>query len=123
MSLVFTPISLGPQGLYGDEKTTYDMGASETRLFETRLEARVGSSIWSAGEFLLLMGKYELSKAQDAAVMGGGSLADGARILTERSRDPEVRKTFAEFIDPGSPCYEKITSDIFNCIPRSPSPS
>ena len=116
ISLVFTPISLGPQGLYGDEKTTYDMGASETRLFETRLEARVGSSIWSGGESLLLMGKYELSKAQYAAVMGGGSLADGARILTERSRDPEVKEVFAEFIDPGSPCYEKVTQGIFNYL-------
>ena len=116
ISLVFTPISLGPQGLYGDEKTTYKMGASESRLFETRLEVRVGSSISSGGESLLLMGKYDLSKAQYAAVMGSGSLADGVRILTERSRDPQVKEVFAEFLDPASPCHDKVTQGIFNVL-------
>ena len=92
MSLVFVSIPLGTQGLYGDEKSTYVMGSTTPRLFETNLEVRVGSSISRGGEARFLFGKYEVSQAQYIAVMGNGSLEAGAKILIERSHDPNAKK-------------------------------
>ena len=78
MALVFAPVPLGTTGLYGDEKTTFTMGSSEPRIFETPLEVRVGSSITdNRGQSQLFMGKYEVSKAQYAIVIGGGNLRQG----------------------------------------------
>ncbi|WP_161632281.1 SUMF1/EgtB/PvdO family nonheme iron enzyme [Aliihoeflea sp. 2WW] len=113
MTVAFTPIGLSTRGLYGDERTTYTMGARETQLFETPLEVRVGSSITlSTRETLLLMGKYELSKAQYVAVLGRGNMRRGIETLVSRTLEPRIKILFSDFLRPGDPCENKFTSEM-----------
>lgn len=113
LTLVFSPIPLGSKGLYGDERTTYKMGAREPRVFETTLEVRVGSSITrNGGETLLLIGKYEVTKAQYVAVMGKGNLRKGIEILYELSRDETLKELLVEYLKTGSSCENVVTSEI-----------
>ncbi|MCY4463669.1 MAG: pre-peptidase C-terminal domain-containing protein [Albidovulum sp.] len=114
MSLVFTPVPLGTEGLYGDERSTYIMGSRTPRLFETNLEVRVGSSIAGGGEARFLFGKYEVSKAQFVSVMGRGNLELGAKILSERTRDPRGRQTLESFI--GGPCEGTLTREVYDYL-------
>ena len=116
MALVFVPVPLGTTGLYGDEKTTFTMGFSKPRVFETQLEVRVGSSITdNRGQTRLLMGKYEVSKAQYSIVMGGGSLPRGVAVLRERTRDTRVQKTLDEYLDGGA-CENQITGELHRIL-------
>ena len=114
MALVFAPIPLGTQGLYGDEKSTYVMGSTKPELFETNLEVRVGSSISFGGEARFLFGKYEISKAQYAAVMGNGVLDAGAKVLAEKSRDPKAHRILSDFIT--GKCKGVLTQEIFDFL-------
>ena len=114
MSLVFVPVPLGTEGLYGDERSTYIMGSSTPRLFETNLEVRVGSSIAGAGKARFLFGKYEVSKAQFVSVMGRGNLEIGAKILSERTRDPRARLTLNSFIS--GPCEGTLTREVYDYL-------
>ena len=110
LSLVFSPVPLGAKGLYGDEKSTYEMGSSKAKLFETKLLVRVGSSISNRrGEAMLLFGKYELTKAQYAVVMGAGNLKRGLEVLRKRSRDERTHQALDAYLDRSAPCYRKIT--------------
>ncbi len=114
MSLVFVPIPLGTQGLYGDEKSTYVMGSKTSRIFETKLEVRVGSSISNRGKTQFLFGKYEVSKAQYVVVMGNGILEKGAEILAERSKDPKARNILSNFIS--GKCKGVLTRDVYDFL-------
>ena len=111
MSMVFVPVSLGTQGLYGDEKTTYVMGSSKPRLFETSLEVRVGSSISGRSGARILFGKYEVSKAQYAAVMGNGSLRRGLVALLKRTRDSNAKATLSDYVNRGK-CRGVMTREL-----------
>src|SRR5690606_32221195 len=107
----------GSQGLYGGEKTTYTMGAREPQLFETHFEARVGSSISGRNsEATLLVGKYEVTKAQYVVVMGAGVLEAGIAVLTQKSRDPRVRELLQDYMDPKSPCHRVLTRNIVQLL-------
>ena len=114
MSLVFVAIPLGTEGLYGDETSTYLMGSSTPRLPPPPPAARVGSSISTRGEARLLFGKYEVTKAQYVAVMGKGILAQGARILLERTRDPRARHILAPFIS--GPCRGVLSQEVYEYL-------
>ena len=117
LSLVFAPVPLGTKGLYGDEKSTYEMGSSDKRMFETTLLVRVGSSISDQnGQAMLLVGKYELTKAQYAAVMGAGDLRQGLKVLSERSKEERTQKVLYSFLDPSEPCHRKITLELHRLL-------
>ena len=117
LSLVFLPVPLGATGLYGDERTTYTMGASQPTIFETKLDVRVGSSIADKrGQAVMLIGKYELTKAQYAAVMGQGSLRDGLQILRQKSRDSRVQWDLDQYLEEHSPCHNTITSSLHRVL-------
>lgn len=113
MSLVFTVVQLGSGQVWGNEKSTYKMGSSELRVFETPLQVRVGSSIFDRSrQSVLMIGKYELSKAQYAAILGNGRLEDGVEALFERSGDPRVKEVLADYVQTGGTCHRVLTRNI-----------
>ena len=117
LSLVFVPVPLGTTGLYGDEKTTYTMGASQPTMFETPLEVRVGSSILDLrGQSRLLVGKYEVTKAQYAAVMGRGDLLKGLMILRQRTKETRVHRELDKYLDDRSACRGKMTDSLHRML-------
>ena len=110
MSLVFVQVPLGTTGLYGDERTTYTMGASQPTIYETPLEVRVGSSITDTrGQSVMLFGKYEVTKAQYAAVMAPGDLRAGLQILQTSTKSTRDQREIQHYLDEQSPCHEIIT--------------
>ncbi len=117
LSLVFVPVPLGTTGLYGDERTTYTMGASQPTIYETPLEVRVGSSIADRrGQSRLLMGKYEVTKAQYAAVMARGNLQEGLQILRQRTKETRVHLELDRYLDRSSTCYDKMTASLHRLL-------
>ncbi len=117
LSLVFVPVPLGTTGLYGDERTTFTMGAAQSKIYETPLEARVGSSITDrSGQTRLLIGKYEVTLAQYAAVMGRGDLPEGLRVLRQRSKATRVHRELDRYLEKGSPCQGKITDRLHRML-------
>jgi len=114
LSLVFNPISLRTSNLYGDDATTtYTMGSSERRVFETNLRVRVGSPIQDArGEGVLLIGKYEVTKGQYAAVMGSGDLRRGLSILRDKTIETRTDDLLDEYLNPRSKCFGKVTREL-----------
>ncbi|QFR33587.1 SUMF1/EgtB/PvdO family nonheme iron enzyme [Ancylobacter sp. TS-1] len=116
MPLIFTRVDLGKAGLYGDEKTTYKMGADK-KVFETPLDVRVASPIIdAAGNSVLLIGKYELSKAQYVYIMGGGQLGRGVEALASRTKDERVLGVLLDYVAPESKCKGVLTKPIADLL-------
>ena len=117
LSLAFVPVPLGTTGLYGDERTTYTMGASQPTIYETPLDVRVGSSISDRqGQTRLLIGKYEVTKAQYAAVMGKGDLRAGLRELRRRTKETRVHRELDRYLNEGSPCRGTFTAGLHRML-------
>lgn len=117
LSLVFVPVPLGTTGLYGDEKTTFTMGASKPTIYETPLEVRVGSSISDrSGETRLLIGKYEITKAQYAVVVGNGNLLRGLKVLRERTKETRIHRELDQYLNEGSSCHATITAKLHRVL-------
>lgn len=117
ISLVFVPVPLGTTGLYGDERTTYTMGSTEPTIYETPLEVRVGSSITDRrGQTRMLIGKYEVTKAQYAMIMANGDLAAGLRILRNRTKATRVHTTIDPYLEEGSSCEGKMTGRLHRML-------
>lgn len=113
LPFVFTRVGLGASDLYGDEKTTYKMGASKTVVFETPLAVRVGSPISDrqVGS-ALYVGKYELTKAQYAYILGGGQLRRGLEAVAARTKEQRVLDLIAGYTDPKGACQGRLTKPI-----------
>ncbi len=108
--IVFRPIKLAKGNIFsGGERSIYTMGSADEVLFETPLKVRIASSIKSgdSGRMQLLMGKYEISKAQYAIIMGQGSLKDGLALLHSHSQDPDLGAVLSDYFE--GPCKGVVT--------------
>ena len=101
-SIIFHPVDMATDNMFdAGEQSIYEMGSSDNNMFETRLKVRIASSI-IAGQpkrMRLLIGKYEITKAQYALIIGGGSLKEGLRILFEHTADAKFRAELESFFE------------------------
>lgn len=112
LGLVFSRVVFRNRNLFSREKNTYKMGASYPQPFENILRARVTSALKAPeGRSQLLLGKYEISKAQYALIMGNGKLFDGLRILRETIRDPE-KDILDDALNRQSNCYRRLSRKL-----------
>lgn len=96
--IVLKTVPLSGESFFGDEKAEFRIGSKTPTLFETRFNVRIGSALLKEERSpFLLLGKYEISLAQYAAVMGDGDLAAGtaAYILASKANQVGDLRAFA----------------------------
>ncbi|WP_167434213.1 SUMF1/EgtB/PvdO family nonheme iron enzyme [Mesorhizobium helmanticense] len=95
-SLLFRPVEVrGPD--YWDIGRVVTLGNQSGGLFEDPYKVEVAGSFPSGTQagWTILLGKYEVTKGQYAAVMGNGDIVSGLKVLAQRSGDPLDKKLAA----------------------------
>lgn len=90
-TMVFHIVRVPGKRFWGDEQREALFGDAEgASTFESPQKIEIGGSFEAASgeEWTIYLGKYEVTKAQYAAVMGGGDLVKGLTMFGERSSDP-----------------------------------
>ncbi len=111
LEMVFRAIPVPGRSFWGDANRLVQMG-DETggNLFETPSKIEIGGSFRSpdGNDWLIYLGKYEVTRGQIAAVMGGGDINAGLEWLFKHSSEFDLAPaTDAENI-------EKIKQEIRN---------
>jgi hypothetical protein len=107
--LVFTAISYVERGLFPSRGATFAMGADYPEPFETRIKVRASSALQPENLTpRLVLGRYELSFAQYALIMGSGDLEAGLQHLMQQSGDPGLMPV-RHYFDPADPCQGKLS--------------
>ena len=89
MQLTFRKVSVSGNSLFGDEKAVFEAGAGNPTVFEPRMRVRAASALSDKDrQHFLLAGKYEVSVAQYAFVVGAGDIARGLRSASLAAGDP-----------------------------------
>ncbi len=116
LNMVFTPIEVLGTGHWGRKERIFTMGTEDSsRLFEPRTPVRIGGTVAGAGQkWILYVGKYEVSRAQYAAVAGNGDIAAGVADLIERTGN----KRIARRVGKGGPKAVKELAKPVNLLPR-----
>ena len=100
MADAWTPIRVPGQAFWGDTDRVKLLGDPEGKqVFETRKSVEVGGSFQAEDKshWLIYLGKYEVTRAQYALVMGDGNLNAGIHYLAERSTNgPELIRRLIE---------------------------
>lgn len=94
LEMVFRRIPVPGESFWGDSRRIVRLGDPQGGIFENARKTMVGGAFYDRedGRWYYLIGKYEVSKAQFAAVLGQGDLAAGIARLVELSGDPEDRE-------------------------------
>ncbi|MDS4032387.1 MAG: formylglycine-generating enzyme family protein [Candidatus Contendobacter sp.] len=94
LKLVFREVKVPGRAFWGDSRRIVQTGDPRGGPFQGQRKSMVGGAFLSAGsnDWNYYLGKYEVSKAQFAAVLGRGDLARGIQRLIELSGDPDDKK-------------------------------
>jgi formylglycine-generating enzyme required for sulfatase activity len=91
---VFRAVPLNTTTLYGD--VTFRMGSSREQLFEAPVDVRISSPISGEdGRRTLLIGKYEVTKAQYVYTVGAGDPSKGLELLAQATGETRVADAYA----------------------------
>ncbi|MEG3640976.1 formylglycine-generating enzyme family protein [Magnetococcus sp. PR-3] len=92
LSMVFRKVTVPGQAFWGDHRRIVQVGDPQGGLFAAPRKTMVGGSFPEAEGWVYHMGKYEVSKAQVAAVLGAGDMPAGVKALIAKSGDPKDKK-------------------------------
>ena len=94
LKLVFREVKVPGRAFWGDSRRVVRTGDPRGGPFQGQRKSMVGGAFLPAGsnDWSYYLGKYEVSKAQFAAVLGQGDLARGIQRLIELSGDPDDKK-------------------------------
>lgn len=96
LKMLFQPVQLEGTGDIGGSERVFQIGGDKSpqQFSEYPRLSRIGSSIVSrSGKPFLLFGKYEVSIAQFAVVIGNGDLAAGLEILRKNAQIEQLPAT------------------------------
>ncbi len=95
LNMVVRPVRVAGPAFWGDPRRMVTLGNAGTRMedvdvFETPREVMVSGSFPAPDgqDWVYYLGKYEVSKAQAAAILGAGDLDRGVEHLVELSGNP-----------------------------------
>ncbi len=104
LQMVFRRIVVPGENFWGSFDRVVQIGDAQGEIFEAPQKAMVGGSFQDERDkrWFYYIGKYEVSKAQAAAVLGQGDMARGLQRLVELSGNPddkELTKLSGEDLD------------------------
>jgi len=91
LQMVFRKIPVPGENFWGSFERVVQIGDPQGEIFEAPQKAMVGGSFQDdqGKRWVYHIGKYEVSKAQVAAVLGNGDMAKGVQRLIEISGNPD----------------------------------
>lgn len=94
LSMSFRKVMVPGTGFWGDGRRIVQIGDAAGGIFQGQRKAMIGGAFLEPGaqDWDYRLGKYEVSKAQFAMVVGKGDLAKGVQRLIELSGNPEDKK-------------------------------
>lgn len=94
LKLVFREVKVPGRAFWGDSRRIVQTGDPRGGPFQGQRKSMVGGAFLPAGsnDWNYYLGKYEVSKAQFAAVLGQGDLTRGLQRLIALSGDPDDKK-------------------------------
>lgn len=94
LSMVFRKITVPGESFWFDPARIKRLGDPQGDVFSRERSLEVSGTFTepAADNWWYFLGKYEVTKAQYAAVMGGGDIDAGLAVLAERSADPDDAK-------------------------------
>ncbi len=94
LHMIFRQVTVPGKDFWGDTKRIVKLGDAAGGIFQGQRSVMVGGSFNppAATDWHYYLGKYEVTKAQFAYVMGEGDLKQGIQRLGELSGDPEDKK-------------------------------
>lgn len=94
LQMQFRKVAVPGKSFWGDSRRIIQIGDAAGGIFQGQRKAMIGGAFLETGaqEWDYRLGKYEVSKAQFAMVLGTGDLAKGIQRLIELSGDPEDKK-------------------------------
>jgi hypothetical protein len=112
VAIVLRKVTVSGASFFGDEKAVFRAGAEKPTVFEARIPMRAASVLSDAKrQHYLLVGKYEISIAQYAFVVGKGDLVAGVRNSSLATTEP-----FATFLAERGDCAAKITDPLAKAL-------
>lgn len=94
IAMTFRQVTVPGKDFWGDAKRIVKLGDTSGGIFQGERKVMVGGSFIEPqdSDWYYYLGKYEVTKAQFAYVMGDGDLKMGIQRLGELSGDPEDKK-------------------------------
>ena len=91
VKIVFRQVKVPGKSFWSDSRRIVKVGDPGGGIFQGQQKVMIGGSFLPDGaeEWNYYLGKYEISKAQFATVMGDGDLRTGIQRMVELSGDPE----------------------------------
>lgn len=92
LSLVFRRIDVPGAEFWGNARRVVQIGDSQGGIFQQPQRVMVGGAFPDKDAWYYYLGKYEISKAQVAAILGAGDMAAGVARYVELSGNPDDRE-------------------------------
>lgn len=91
LKMIFRKVAVPGGNFWGDSRRLIKVGDPAGGIFQRRQTAMIGGAFpdRNSEQWYYYLGKYEVSKAQFAAVMGDGDMARGIERLIELSGNPD----------------------------------
>lgn len=116
--MIFRSVPVPGENFWWSPERDIEVGASDGAVFETPQLVTIGGSFEAEGGagWRMILGKYEVSVGQMAAVFGDGDLEAGFRRLAELGPEYEPYNRLA-FGDPGEAELRRITAQPATALP------